>query len=348
MPHQNTAIDLFAGAGGASEGLEQAGFDVISANEINPHASLTYKYNHPNTNLLEKDIRKLSASELVSKGEVALLFAGLPCQGFSNAGKKKTNDKRNYLFKEVIRLTKSIRPRFVMIENVAGLLAERNKSILASIEMGLIGIGYTVSRKLFDTSELGVPQKRRRILILASQDGLALSEFRASKKKKVSVKDAIGDLEFLDSGSSTEYMKLPRTRYQKQMREGQKELWNHQTSTHSRKVSRRFSILKEGEVMRTALPRSRTKKIYAIKLKSKEPAPTLTTLPDDYIHYALPRSLTVREMARLQSFRDSYVFLGPRTTGGKQRKTSCPQYTQVGNAVPPMFMKEVGTWLLSK
>ncbi len=343
MHSKGTAVDLFSGAGGASEGIEQAGFEVAAANEINAHAALTYKFNHPDTELIQKDVRKLTSKELLrTVNRIDLLFAGIPCQGFSNAGRKDTHDRRNYLFREVIRLAREIKPPFVLIENVAGLLAQRNRPFLGLIEAGMKRTGYTVSHRLFDTSEFGVPQRRRRILILASQDkDVTLESFSWKSPEVVSVMGAIGDLDFLDHGIAAEYLKLPRTLYQKKMRGSQKELWNHETARHSRKVARRFSILREGEVMRTALPRSRTRKIYTVKLQGGELSPTMTTMPDDYVHYALPRTLTVREMARLQSFRDSYLFLGPRTTGGTLRRMSVPQYTQVGNAVPPLFLKQI-------
>jgi len=343
------ALDLFAGAGGASEGMEQAGYDVVAANEINQHAALTYKFNHPKTNLIVKDVKRLTVKELQITNKIDLFFAGLPCQGFSNAGKKDKNDNRNYLFHEVIRLAKEIKPRYVLIENVSGLLADRNRRFFTSIQSSLTKLGYHVSHRLFDVSDFGIPQKRKRVLILASTEkDTELSSFILKKYRKTSVKAAIDDLAFLTQGSADEYLKLPRTSYQRIVRGDQKRLLNHETAIHSRKVIRRFTLLKEGQVMKSALPRSHTKKIYAIKLNSLEPAPTITTMPDDYIHYGLSRTLTVREMARLQSFRDSYLFLGPRTTGGKIRRFSVPQYTQVGNAVPPMFMEPIAIWLLSK
>ncbi len=347
MSQERTVIDLFAGAGGASEGLEQAGFSVVAANEINQHAAMTYQINHPNTVLFKKDIRKLRAKELLDVNHnIDIVFAGLPCQGFSNAGKKDKNDSRNYLFKEALRLVKGVRPHVVMIENVTGLLAPRNAAFLNTITRELSSLDFNVSMRVFDTSEIGVPQKRRRLLILASSnEEVSLKNLKIKRHRPIPVNEAIGDLEFLDQGSSSEYLMLAHTAYQRQMRGMQKELFNHETSTHSRRVSSRFSSMNEGEVLKKGSPKNKTKKLYTIRLKRDEPAPTITTMPDDYIHYALPRALTVREMARLQSFRDSYIFLGPRTTGGMQRRTSCPQYTQVGNSVPPLFLNSIASWL---
>ncbi len=350
MARRPTAIDLFSGAGGASEGLEQAGFRVVAANEVNAHAASTYRFNHPDTLVFEKDVRKLIAKELkMVNSDTDLLFAGLPCQGFSDAGKKETHDARNYLFKEVIRIARALKPSMVMIENVSGLLAKRNKFILDSIIKDLSSLYDSVSLRMFDASELGLPQRRTRLIILASQDkenDIRLLKYK--KSRKVSVEEAIGDLDFLDNGSASEYLKLPRTAYQKRMRGTQKELFNHETSNHSTRVSSRFDKLVQGEVLRLNSEKNTIKKFYTIRLEGGNTAPTITTMPDDYIHYALPRSLTVREMARLQSFRDSYVFLGPRTTGGKHRRTSCPQYTQVGNSVPPLFLNGIVTAIMQQ
>ena len=233
-----TAVDLFAGAGGESEGMEQAGLNVVVANEINLHAAMTYKFNHLDTVVFQKDIRKLSVNSLLEiEKNVDIIFAGLPCQGFSNAGRKEKSDRRNYLFKEVMRLTKGIKPRVVLIENVTGLLAPRNHLFIANIEKCLSQMGYNVSMKVFDASEFGVPQKRRRLLILGSQNPeIKLSSFQHSKRGRISVGDAIGDLEFLEEGTSLEYPSLPKTIYQRKMRGKQDQLWNHATAKHCRRV----------------------------------------------------------------------------------------------------------------
>ncbi|MEW6036560.1 MAG: DNA cytosine methyltransferase [Candidatus Micrarchaeota archaeon] len=344
------AVDIFAGAGGASDGLKQAGFVVKVANEINPHAALTYKANHPETILIEKDVRKLAAEEILDAagGKVHLLFAGLPCQGFSHAGQRKQKDRRNYLFKEVVRLARKVRPTFVLIENVRGILTMKKGWFLRAITESLEGAGYKVSWRVINATDFGVPQRRERVFILGSKlRDVDINSFKQEQMRRVSVAEAIGDLSFLRSGeSSSKYALPPRSVYQTTMRGLMKSLSNHTTAMHSKRVAKRFSSLAPGWSLRNLPNGGDTKKRYLYRLAESEPAPTVTTLPDDYVHYSLPRILTVREMARLQSFSDSYVFLGPRTTGGKQRVVSCPQYTQVGNAVPPFVAKGVGQWLL--
>ncbi|MBU1197203.1 DNA cytosine methyltransferase [Candidatus Micrarchaeota archaeon] len=341
-----TAVDLFAGAGGASEGLRLAGFRVIAANELNPQAAWTYSSNHSSTPLIQKDIRKLSGSEIKSiAGEVPdLIFAGLPCQGFSTAGRRASNDTRNYLFKEVLRLARELKPPLILIENVTGLLTMDHGFFVESIRRGLKKAGYAVSERVFDAANHGVPQRRKRLFLLGALDAeIDLAEFKVPESDTVTVSEAISDLSFLQQGSSaTEYLFPARTQYQRIMRKGQRILHNHLTSHHSSLVKRRFSMVEEGATLRGVDAWAGTKKLYTIRLNGSQPAPTMTTLPDDFIHYSQPRILSVREMARLQSFPDSFRFLGPRTTGGPHRKESCPQYTQVGNAVPPRLMNAVG------
>lgn len=342
------AVDLFCGAGGASTGLEMAGFTVKVANEIHPHAALTYKANHPKTLLLQKDVRKITAPAILraSGGQVDLLFAGLPCQGFSHAGRRKPRDPRNYLFKELLRLVRGTRPKMVLIENVKGILSLKGGKFIRAITKGLSGLGYHVSWKVIDASDFGVPQKRERVFILASKDPvLDFANLLLVQGSPVSVADAIGDLAFLLSGcTATNYVPAPASAYQQLMRGRRKKLLNHATSKHSERVMTRFSSLAQGEALKGSDNEGGTKKRYLVRLHGSKPAPTITTLPDDYAHYALPRILTVREAARLQSFPDKYQFLGPRTTGGDQRRNGCPQYTQVGNAVPPLVLCGLASW----
>jgi DNA (cytosine-5)-methyltransferase 1 len=130
------------------------------------------------------------------------------------------------------------------------------------------------------------------------------------------------------------------------MRNGSKILFNHEAPRHNKKVVRRFSMLRPGQAIHDIPENIKTRKLVLYRLDKDERARTVTTLPDDYIHYSKNRILTVRELARLQGIRDSYIFLGPKSTGGKQRKASCCQYTQVGNAVPPLMAKAIGEWLM--
>jgi len=121
---------------------------------------------------------------------------------------------------------------------------------------------------------------------------------------------------------------------------------NHKSSKHTEKVTKRFSLLKQGQKSNDIPPEHKTKKVVLVRLSADKPANTITTMPDDYVHYSKDRTLTVREMARLQSFPDNFTFLGKRTTGGNRRKKEIPQYSQIGNAVPPLLAKKVGVHLI--
>jgi DNA (cytosine-5)-methyltransferase 1 len=351
MAKEYLACDFFAGCGGLSEGLEQAGLKVAVANEINKHASMTYKINHPNTKMIEKDIRKVKAREVIdiTGPDIFLVAGGPPCQGVSIAGRKDINDPRNLLFKEFIKMVGKLEPRFFLMENVTGLLIINKGNFIREIEKHFEDIGYFVSKRTFNSIDFNVPQSRRRIFIIGSRKGkYDINSMIIKKTRVVTASDAIGDLDFLKAGkSSQKYLKPPSTDYQVMMRSGSMILHNHEAPRHNMLTMKRFSMLRQGESINSLPSHLRIKKKVMYRLNASEPARTVTTLPDDCIHYNQNRILTVRETARLQSFKDSYVFFGPKSTGGLRRKVDCPQYSQVGNSVPPLLAREIGKWLLS-
>lgn len=343
--HKFTAIDLFSGAGGLSEGLREAEFNVVLANEKQKDAVETYKKNHPTTKMIEGDIVNLG-DEIISSvnEEIDLIAAGPPCQGFSMAGRRNIDDKRNSLFKQLVFIVGEINPRFFLMENVKGILSMDNGRVINAIEKAFQSKGYTVKKYVLNSVNFGVPQCRERVFILGRNDGKTPLAPDTQKSPVQTVGDAISDLDFLDSGeSSTIYEKDPETEYQKMMREktAKNELRNHEAAKHSKKVKMRFSKFKQGQTMKDIPEDWRTKKLMVYRLDENVPSRTLTTLPDDYIHYSLDRILTVREYARIQSFPDHYVFYGPKSTGGLRRRIDVPQYSQVGNAVPCLMAKEV-------
>ncbi len=350
MNRRLAAVDLFAGAGGLSEGLREAGFDIVLANERQWDAALTYRRNHPETRMIEGDIVQVGDSEVIpaAKGEIDLIAAGPPCQGFSMAGRRDINDKRNSLFKELVKIVKEVQPKFFLMENVKGILSMDGGRVIDAIEAAFRKEQYSVKTCVLNSVWFGVPQYRERVFILGRKDGKAPTppiEPEKSSAAFVTVKDAISDLDFLDYGeSSTVYKKEPESHYQKAMREktGKFDLRNHEAPNHTKKVRDRFAQFKEGQTMQDIPEEWRTKKMVVYRFDSKRPSRTLTTLPDDYIHYSRNRIPTVREYARIQSFPDHYIFYGNKSTGGLRRRTDVPQYSQVGNAVPPLLAKAVG------
>lgn len=340
------AMDLFAGCGGMSIGLEKAGFKIIHANEINKDASATYQRNFPDVPLVTGDIRKIDAAVLrreLGYPEVDVIAAGPPCQGFSTAGKRLGNDPRNLLFKEVLRFVEVFRPKVVVIENVLGMVLTAKGKVVKQIVSQLEALGYNAYCRVLVASDYGVPQQRKRVFIIGSLDHIAEEElFPRAEGRKISVSQAISDLAFLGVNESSEkYRWAPRSAYQEQMRSNSKVLFNHKSPNHSSRIQSRFGSVPKGQNGNSFLKGSGTSKRTYIKLDPRAVSMTLTTLPEDFLHYSRKRILTVREMARLQSFPDNFEFLGPRTTGGPRRRLECPQYTQVGNAVPPLMAEAV-------
>lgn len=345
------AIEFFSGAGGLSQGLKDAGFDIAFANELNASAALTYSNNHPEIGLFAGDIRKITSSEIIKQvGEKPILVAGgPPCQGFSMAGRRHKNDPRNLMFKEFITKVREIKPEYFLVENVTGILSFNKGRTILDLEKSFRKAGYHVSKRVLNAASFGVPQIRRRLFIFGSLESkIDINDMIIKKQRTPTVKEAISDLDFIDSGGSSDhYGKIAASEYQRRMRIGSNKLYNHISPNHTQNVIKRFSMIHHDNSIKIP-SHMKTKKRTLVRINGSRPINTLTTIPDDYIHYSLNRTLTVRECARLQSFKDTYIFFGPRTTGGKKRVLECPQYTQVGNAIPPLLAKAIGTWIISQ
>ena len=311
-----------------------------------------------------------------SISEIDVICGGPPCQGFSLAGKRNPLDQRNQLVQSYIKILSQIKPKYFVMENVLGILSAsflnyqgikssyNNQTVIEVLKSEFSEIGYPdVQIKLLDASDYGVPQRRQRVIFLGTRADVQhkLTHPKHATPSKISAKEAINDLASISNGASlTEYNQEAFSDYQKKSRIGRTKtsitpppsvlkLYNHQTSKHTNLVIERFSKLENGENIKNMLARLSvndakrlaTKKQNCRKIVASEPSPTVLTLPDDLVHYSQNRILTVREMARLQSFDDSFEFLGKRTTGGDRRKLETPQYTLVGNAVPPLLAKAI-------
>ncbi len=328
--------------------MERAGFKVIYANEINRHAAATYALNFPHVHLQVGDVRQIDVLQLYDElncPQVDIIAAGIPCQGFSTAGRRRVNDPRNLLYREVLRFASQFRPKFVVVENVVGMLFAAKGRFAGRIESGLRELGYIVHHRVLSASDYGVPQTRRRIFIIATLLPFPEEElFPRPTGIRVSVSQALSDLAFLGVGeSAAEYRTPPRSRYQHDMRENSVTLHNHVSPRHSMRVQRLFASIPQGREARSVCGENYSGKHCRMRLHPRRRSNTLTTLPEDFVHYSKNRVPTVREMARLQSFPDHFIFLGPRTSGGQNRRHECPQYTQVGNAVPPLLAEAVLT-----
>ena len=335
-------LDLFSGCGGLSLGMENAGFDVVYANELNEDAAETYRNNFPNTLVEVGDIKEIDPKNVqrrIKKNSVDLIGAGPPCQGFSTLVKRNGRDPRNRLFRNLIRFIEVFSPKMFVMENVTGLLSMNNGRTIKKIQHEFEDVGYNVEIGKLLASDFGVPQNRTRVFIIGSKKKISRDELFPMKNghARVSVKKAISDLAFLGIGdTSTNYRRKPSSDYQQMIRNGSTVLANHESANHSERIQKRFMKIPQGMAAKKVHGYDSSKR-DCYKFDPTEPSKTVTTLPEDFIHYELNRIPTVRELARIQSFPDDFVFYGPRTTGGAQRIHTCPQYTQVGNAVPPML-----------
>jgi DNA (cytosine-5)-methyltransferase 1 len=393
-----TFIDIFAGCGGLSLGLLQAGWQGLFAIERNSDAFQTLKHNLinsakkprfdwcewlPKSNHSVEDIIEKNRANLISlRGQVDLLVGGPPCQGFSTAGRRDPNDPRNQLIKTYLEFVEIVQPKIVLIENVKGITSdfsdEDTKINYADWLIKALSRKYTVHSQILDTSTFGVPQKRHRFFLIAFRKGVALKTdlkpFIAIENNRVafllnkgissvpvSIKDAISDLEVKLNGTAPsrdtkgfqelKYTK-PLSEYQEIMNLGTGNLVSDtRLAKHKPSTVERFEKMISLSIELGRLNMSLSKEIKAgLGLKKSSirvldpnsPSPTITSMPDDLIHYREPRALTVRENARLQGFPDWFEFKGQYTTGGDRRKFEVPRFTQVANAVPPLIAEAIG------
>lgn len=407
MSNKPLFIDLFAGCGGLSLGLLQAGWEGLFAIERSPDAFSTLQHNLVDSGRFDyswpawlpkqaHDIESFLAShsdELSTlQGTVDLIAGGPPCQGFSPAGKRDPNDPRNRMAERYIEVVTLVKPKFLLIENVRGFNSPFSKAddeyagvpYSEIVKERLEGLGYCVEYQIIKSVVFGVPQLRPRFILIAVRKDLDGSNkpfdllwskrasFLKSKglpvSKPVTVRQAICDLEITGKSlvpatdgnikgfSQIDYDagSVKTSTYTRLMRKGCSAGFTPnclRLPRHGQEVSSRFeAILRECRKGITLSKEDRER--YGIKKHAVTPldperaSATLTTLPDDILHYSEPRILTVREMARIQSFPDWFAFLGPYTTGGKRRKITCPRYTQVGNAVPPLLAETLGLTLI--
>lgn len=392
--NKHTVIDLFAGCGGLSLGLYQAGWHGVFAIEKNPCAFETLKYNlidnknHfdwpewlPKQPLDILEVNKKYKKNLKQlRGTIDLVAGGPPCQGFSMAGKRVKDDIRNQLVFAYIDFIQMVRPKLILFENVKGFTYAFGKkdnpdavpySVLVVDQ--LKKMGYDVSAQVIDFSEYGVPQRRKRFILIGVQKSIKkkasdfvkkLREkrdsflFERGLSKDTAIIDAISDLLRTNGTVPTPDRKNfqsgvygeATSPYQKYMRQGVEEQipQSHSFARHgAEKLACYKKLLAEYPVKGKRID-GKAREAWGIKqrglfiLDGKDAAPTITNMPDDYLHYQEPRIMTVRECARIQSFPDWYEFKSKYTTGGDQRKKEVPRYSQVGNAIPPLFAHQAG------
>ncbi|EKG36689.1 DNA-cytosine methyltransferase [Pseudomonas syringae pv. avellanae str. ISPaVe013] len=402
-------IDVFAGCGGLSLGLLKSNWDGVVAIEKNPAAFETlrhnliqgkrYKFKWPDwlpvSHMSCEGFLEQYGNNITSlSGTVDLMVGGPPCQGFSTAGRRNPDDPRNKMAEQYLELVKRIMPSFIVIENVSGFNSKFSESKRSGstedryftqsyadfICLSLEKIGYTVSRGKVNCADFGVPQNRRRYLIMCSlKDSSNLfdelidfaGQFKTLKGLRpnsfVSTQEALGDLEttgkILKANTDSEKNGFKELSYKIVRRPGaylklmrddfvgapdSMRIPNHKDQTVMQ-----FGRIREASEPGKSLSKAAREKLglkkHALTVLSRlDLSPTVTTLPDDIVHYSENRILTARETARLQSFPDWFEFKGKYTTGGKARKVDCPRYTQIGNAVPPLLAEAIGSLIATK
>jgi DNA (cytosine-5)-methyltransferase 1 len=329
-----TAVDLFAGAGGATQGLKDSGFRVLAAIESDRTSATSYRANHPRVTLLEEDIRRTDAHALrktlgLKRGELTVLKACPPCQGYSSIGKRDPSDERNDLVPEIWKFVQAFTPRVVLIENVPGLARDDR---LMKLVRRLRGAGYSVKTYVVDATAFGVPQRRKRLILVAVK--------RATRQLPDSL------IELLPAWVEKRGMRTAGQALERAARVSADDAL-HQPRVHSGAVQQRLDALPLGG-SRFDLPTEHELGCHAkldgknatasySRIRADEPAPTMTTrcttpACGQFVHPTEPRALTLREAATIQTFALTYMFAGG--PGQVER--------QIGNAVPVRMARALG------
>ena len=309
-----TFVDLFSGAGGITKGFEMAGLKGICGMDWFEAAGKTYRrnFNHP---FIEGDIKspekKVEFYEAVKKGlngkALNVVAGGFPCQGFSMAGNRIVDDPRNSLYKELLEIVTTLQPEFVVCENVVGLRSMLSGRVEEMIINDFAEVGYQINVTVLRAADYGVPQKRDRVIFIGNR--IQKINFHPepifSPANYVTTGEAIGDLMLLQDNVA----------------------FNHVQTKHRPDMAQRMMDLDEGKSLY---------KGYSDAWKKCPWDEASCTIKENHggvnIHPKLPRVLTAREMARIQSFPDDFIFEGPKNK----------QLVQLGNAVPPLLSKAIG------
>ena len=309
-----TYVDLFCGAGGLSKGLELSGFRGVCGLDYFEAAGQTYRRNF-NHRYINGDVTKAEVKEELYKTvrdalkgkKLSLLVGGFPCQGFSMAGNRVVEDPRNSLYREMVEIVKALEPDYVMCENVKGLRSMLNGEVEKKIIADFKAIGYEMNVTTLCAADYYVPQKRERVIFIGNRIG----------RKNFHPKPLIAENNYMTVGQSIGDL----------VDKAEDKSINHEFSKHSSKMVEKISKLKEGEGVYPQY-RESWRRCYWNK-----PSPTIKENHGGVcVHPKLSRVMTARELARLQSFSDDFIFEGSKTK----------QLVQIGNAVPVLLGKAVG------
>lgn len=341
---------MFCGCGGFSCGLDSVkGFSTKVAIDFDYKALNTFQKNFPNTkcicgNICDEEVK----NEIIKQAKntnVNMIIGGPPCQGFSLKGKNLgIKDPRNFLFQEYVCIVKELMPQYFIIENVKNILNSENGFFINQIYREFEALGYKLNHGILNSYNFGVPQTRERAIIIGNlgNEKIPLPK-QNNKTKKTTVRDAISDLAYLESGEGKDVddYKFPAmTKYQKKLRKNSTKLYNHKATNHSSFALEKLKMIPP-ECDKTFMPHELYGKQKFQTTWSRliwdKPSPTIDTRFDTpsngrNSHPFLNRSITPREAARIQSFPDTFIFYGNK----------CSICKQIGNAVPPLLAKAIG------
>ncbi|MDR1638953.1 MAG: DNA cytosine methyltransferase [Clostridiales bacterium] len=358
------AIDLFCGAGGMSLGFEQAGFDVVSAVELDPVHAAVHGFNFPQCKTMRSDVSGISKSAfenaLGSQASAGIdaLFGGPPCQGFSVIGRRDENDQRNSLIHQFMRLVRELRPKYFVMENVAGLTIGYAKNLLDEAIAGIQASGYNVilPYRILDAKDFGIPQSRKRLFLIGCRNDQKLVEYPLPLAVSVTASDAIGDLPNIDlfeelmSSDCVGFEVKPLSDYARILHGDKADsqdfsyprIWDPRILTgslrtvHSEVSRARFAQTPLGK----AEPISRFYKLdpdgicTALRAGTDKSKGAHTSARP--IHYRDNRCISVREAERLHSYPDWF----------RMHSTKWHGFREVGNSVPPLLARKVAAQVI--
>lgn len=332
-------IDVFAGAGGLSCGMEMAGMTCVLGIDADKHAMQTFAHNHKKAEVFCGDVTKLTKAELkrLTGGKrIHAVVGGPPCQGFSTVGLGNPDDIRNTLFRQFLRIVKETKPDFVVVENVTGMLAKKNEGTLKSILKCFKQMGYPMDVRVLSAHEYGVPEMRRRTILIGNRIGAdvvfpTITHGETKKKAAVTVAQALVDI--ADKKGNThnhdlESSRLPSAIDEKRLKRIPQGHGIRYERDEKKFLTKALSLGVDWKNLREG--RFRQTKYF--RLDGNKPSPTIMTHRHSYYHPKETRYLTQREAARLQSFPNDFLFFGPLSS----------QWRQIGNAVPPLLGKAIG------
>jgi DNA (cytosine-5)-methyltransferase 1 len=362
---RHTAISLFCGSGGCSLGFKQAGYEILFASDLNKAAIGTYQTNFPETKAVDADIRHLDFNEVLAKlglavGELDILIGGPPCQGFSTAGLRFWDDPRNMLLKEYIDALHVIKPKWFLMENVEGLLTADKGKYIYEVVSALIECGYQIRLEKVYAQEYGVPQRRKRVIIVGNRLGIdfrfpeptILTHGKIFRYSDITLRHTIAGLPKSSSNAQEQidYTSQPTNSWEKYLRGTASKVVDHFSPKMTDLQIRRIEALKPGQTMKS-LPSELQHESFKKRAHRRvmdgtpsekrggapsglkrlffdEPCLTITGASTrEFIHPHEDRPLTIREAARIQTFPDDFLFLG----------SASDKIQQIGNAIPPLM-----------